>query len=141
PVLFHTAMLVDEVGRVRFGVHRGQPLDDSPAEAFGGAIETLAQPLNRDGLTYDVRSGIAETRWGLAIVAVGTVVPFSKDFLPRPSRSRLLVLSRVFDADLVARLRDDYLINDLRLVPVQTEYAHSLPIRDVTGKPVAALAW
>ncbi len=141
PVLFDTAMLVDEVGRVRFGVHRGQPLDDSPAEVFGGAIETLAQPLNRDGLTYDVRSGIAETRWGLAIVAVGTVVPFSKDFLPRPSRSRLLVLSRVFDADLVARLRDDYLINDLRLVSVQTDYAHSLPIRDVSGKPVAALAW
>lgn len=140
-VLFDAAMLVDEIGRVRYAVRKGEPITESPAEAFGPAFAALSRPLVRDGTTYDVRSGLLVTKWGLAVVSVGTVVPLSPNFDPPNARSRLLVISRSFDEEVVARLREDYLINDLRLVDVDAGMTHSLPVLDVSGKPVAALAW
>src|SRR5690606_7272638 len=98
-VFFDTAFLVDEVGGVRYAVHKGETLPVSLAEAYGGSFATLSRELIRDGFAYDRRSGVYATKWGLAIVAVGTVVPRGNDFEPRPNRSRLLVLSKVLDAD------------------------------------------
>ena len=139
--LFDAAMLIDEVGRVRYGVRKGEAITESPADAFGPALVSLSRPLVRDGKTYDVRSGLLVTKWGLSVVSVGTIVPLSETFDPGIARSRLLVLARSFDEEIVARLREDYLISDLRLVSLEEATMHSLPVHDVTGQAVAALAW
>ncbi len=140
-VLFDTTMLIDEVGRVRHAVRRGETISETPAEAFGAGFVSLTRPLVRDGVTYDARSGILVTKWGLAIVAVGTVVPLSQDFSPPIGRSRLLVIARTFDEQVVTRLREDFLIDDLKLVEVTASHPYSLPILDISGTPVASLTW
>jgi len=140
-LLFDTAVLLDEVGRVQYAVHRGEPVAGEAGEILGPAVATLIGPLVRDGVTYDVRGGMLETAWGIASAAAGTIVPLSPDFASPPARSRILVLARSFDEDAVARLRDDYLIGDLRLVPADAGLAHSLPINDPAGRAIGALAW
>ena len=132
PVFFDTAFLLDEVGRVRFAVHNGEPVEAAPSDIYGPSLTALTQGLVRDGLTYDARGGVLATKWGLATVAVGTVVPFSKDFAPRPERSRLLILSKAFDGDVVQRLSEDFLIADFRLVDAgrkgRTRHRHHRPV-------------
>lgn len=140
-VFFDTAILIDESGGVRFSVHKGERLDIPPPEIYGSSLTILTRGLTRDGLTYDVRAGVLDTKWGLAIVAVGTVVPFTKSFEPRPARSRLLILSKIFDAGVVSRLGEDFLIPNFRLVEEGASAEHSLDITDPGGKVVGALAW
>jgi diguanylate cyclase (GGDEF)-like protein len=140
-VFFDTAMLVDEVGGVRFAVHKDEALAAPPAELFGPSLTVLTRELVRDGTTYDVKTGVLATTWGLAIVAVGTVVPFTKDLEPRHERSRLLILSKVFDAGVVSRLSEDFLIPDFHLIDVASRGEHTLDIVDPAGTVVGALAW
>jgi diguanylate cyclase (GGDEF)-like protein len=140
-VFFDTAILVDEVGAVRFAVHKGEPLDSPPSEIYGSSLAALNRELTRDGLTYDVRAGVLPTKWGLAIVAVGTVVPFTKSFEPRPERSRILILSKVFDEGVVTRLGEDFLIPNLHLIEMEARGEHTLEVTDTAGKVIGALAW
>ncbi len=140
-LFFDTAVLLDEGDDVLYAVHRGEPVQGAAADLFGSSFATLIRPLVRDGVTYDVRASMMQTKWGIAAVAAGTVVPFSGDFSPMPKDSRVLVLAKTFDAAAVAGLRQDYLIGDLQLVPADAGYAHSLPINDVTGQAIGALAW
>ncbi len=140
-VFFDTAILLDEVGGVRFAVHKGDTLDAPPSEVFGGSLPAMTRDLVRDGLTYDVNTGVLATRWGLAIVAAGAVVPFTKDFEPRPERSRILILGKIFDAAVVSRLSEDFLIPDLHLIGLESRGEHTLDVVDPGGKVVGALAW
>ncbi|HET7717075.1 MAG TPA: EAL domain-containing protein [Bauldia sp.] len=138
---FDTVFLVDEVGRVRYAARNGQPLDATPADFYGPAFPALSKGIVRDGRTYDVRAGILATQGGLATVAVGTVVPFAEDFEGRPERSRLLILSKVFDDAVIQRLAEDFRIPDLHLVDAATKGPHRIEIVDPAGTVVGALAW
>lgn len=140
-VFFDTVMLVDEIGGVRYAVHRGEPITDPPAQIYGPQVAALTRDLVRDGATYDSRSGFLSTRWGLATFVVGTVVPFSADFEPRADRSRTLILSKVFDDTTAARLGEDFSISNLHLVEPDARGDHGIDIRDPSGNVVGALAW
>ncbi|MBN9021562.1 MAG: bifunctional diguanylate cyclase/phosphodiesterase [Rhizobiales bacterium] len=140
-MLFDTAVLIDETGHVRFAVHRGEAVPGDPEAIFGPSFAAMVRPLVLDGVTYDVRSGFLATRWGIAAVSAGSIVPFNKDFKPRPGRSRILVLARVLDPEVVEGLQRDFLIDDLRLVPADAALDHMLPVDDFTGKTIGALAW
>ena len=122
------------MGRVRFGVHNGEPVDDAPSDIYGPSLASLTRGLVRDGVTYDARAGILATKWGLATVAVGSVVPFSKDFAPRPERSRILILSKAFDSSVVKRLSEDFLISEFRIIETGAEGAHTIDVTDPSGK-------
>jgi diguanylate cyclase (GGDEF)-like protein len=140
PVFFDTAMLVDEVGLVRAAYRHGEPIVGTPTDLFGPVIATMIRQLVRDGTTYDVRGGIVASKWGLTVVAAGTIVPFSEDFAPRYERSRVLILAKAFDADMVDRLAEDFSIPGFRLVE-GLGVAHSLPIVDPAGQTIGAVAW
>jgi hypothetical protein len=70
----------------------------------------------------------------------GTVVPITGGE-PRPERSRILILGRVFDDGVVSRLSEDFLIRDFHLIDVASRGEHTLDIVDPAGKVVGALAW
>ncbi|MCB1498482.1 MAG: bifunctional diguanylate cyclase/phosphodiesterase [Bauldia sp.] len=141
PMFFDTVMLVDEVGTLRYGVHRGEPLATLPSEVFGPQLLRLTRELIRDGKTYDYRSGFLSTRWGLVTFVVGTVVPFSPNFEPRAEHSRILILSRVFNSETATRLGDDFSIKDLRLADPAAKGSHGIDITDPDGAVIGALAW
>ncbi|MCB1488222.1 MAG: bifunctional diguanylate cyclase/phosphodiesterase [Bauldia sp.] len=140
-VFFDTFYVIDETGLDVIGYHFGERLDESSASVFGDQLAKLIAPLPRDGKTYAVSTGILKTKWGLAKVAVGPIVPFSKDYEPRPSASRFLLISHSFDQETVASLGEDYLIEDLRLVDPESAGPLSVPVTDPSGNVIAALGW
>ncbi|MCB1494195.1 MAG: bifunctional diguanylate cyclase/phosphodiesterase [Bauldia sp.] len=140
-VFFDSFYLIDESGRDVVGYHFGERLEESSASVYGDQLAKLIASLPRDGKTYAVKTGILQTKWGLAKVAVGPVVPFSEDYSPRPAASRLLLISHAFDGAAVASLGEDYLIEGLRLVDAGAAGPSSVTITDPSGTVLAALDW
>ena len=142
PVFFDTAILIDENGRDLFAYRLGEPLNENASQIYGPqALAALLDGLPRDGTGYGVHTGIVSTRFGLASVAVGPVVPVSADYAPRPAAARFVVVSHLLDRDAVARLGEDYLIDDLHLVDPAVDLPLAVRIHDPTGAVVGALAW
>jgi diguanylate cyclase (GGDEF)-like protein len=142
PVFFDTVILIDENGREIFGYRNGMAMSLPALPIYQPkAIATLLDGLPRDGTTYAVHTGIISTRFGLAAVAVGPVVPASDEYGPRPERSRFILISRRFDDEAIARLGADYLIDRLHLVNADEVPVPAVPITDPAGTVVGRLAW
>ncbi len=141
PVFFDSAFLIDEVGNVKFAVHSGKPVQAAPEDIYGPELAKMIGALVRDGRTYDVKVAILSTEWGPASVAVGTLVPVSPDFKPHLERSRVLVLSKSFDQEVVGRLGEDFQIDGLALVANPAGQAHAISLTDPGGAVVAGLSW
>lgn len=140
-VFFDTFYVIDETGTDLFGYHAGERLAETSAEKYGARLDDMIAALPRDGTAYEVHTGFLETGSGVAVVAVGPIVPFSDDFEPRPTAARLLVVSRVFDQAAVARLGSDFLIDDLQMADPAAAGPLSVLVADPTGRTIGALAW
>ena len=142
PVFFDTAYLLEASGAVVFAYHAGAAVDASADQAFGPALNPLLKALPAMGEPYDGRSGIVRSIWGPMVVSVGFVVPFSET-LPRPASPRILVLAKTLDDAMVKELGQDYLIDDLALVPGPPDAAAetTIPLTDPSGSTIAALTW
>jgi hypothetical protein len=131
-VLFDTVMLVDEVGRVRYAVRRGEPVTESPAGPGPPRLTRIAR-LRRCHLRRPFGHLVTA---GDLVVSVGTVAPFSPDF----SRRWTLAAASAapFDEEVVAHFARTTSINDLR--PPTRADPHSLPVRRF-GQAGSRLAW
>jgi diguanylate cyclase (GGDEF)-like protein len=139
--LFDTFYLIDESGNEALGYRNGEPASATAANAFSPSLASMIAELPKDGTTYDVRTGIVRGVWGLAVVAVGPMVPASADFPNPPQRSRYMVIGKRFDDAAVGRLGEDLLIDRLRLVDPAASEPHKIDITDPNGTVVGALAW
>ena len=142
PLFFDTAVLLDEDGHDLFGYRLGRPLAAPLSELYDqAAFAALLDGLPRDGHTYAAHTGILITRFGLAAVAVGPVVPVGANFSPQPANARFLVIGRPLDHDAIARLGEDYLIDGLQLADPAIDEPRTVHVRDPVGKVVGTLVW
>ncbi len=139
--LFDTIYLIDENGNGLLAYRNGEPVSTTPSDAFGPSLASMIAELPKDGKTYDVQTGIVRGAWGLAAVAVGPVVPASKDFGNPPERSRYLVVGKAFDTAAVERASEDFVIDGLHLVDPAASEPLKIDLVDPNGTVVGALAW
>ena len=131
---FDTVYLLDESGRDVFAYRNGEPLSIASLEAFGPGIQVL---VDESRASSEPETGIAETPWGLAAVAVGPIIP-NTEALPIPRKPRLLIIAKALDTTTLQRLAEDYVIADLRIAgPKQT----GVPLVDPTGSILGTLEW
>lgn len=140
-VFFDSFFVIDEYGRDVVGYHFGDRLSESTADLYGPELAELMEGLPRDGEAYAVHTGILQTQWGLAKVAVGPIVPFSEDYEPRPKTSRFLVVSQILDQAAVADLGTDFQIDGFALTDPASANPRSIAVTDPFGTPVARLEW
>ncbi|MEX0851899.1 MAG: EAL domain-containing protein [Bauldia sp.] len=141
PVFFDTVYLIDEQGRDLFAYRDGESVAIPSAQAFGPVLADMIAELPAESGAYDVRAGLVKTRWGLAVMAVGPVVPFLENFSPPSPEPRYLVLSKAFDAQAVSRLGDDYVIDGLALAEPSVVTDAAIDLTGPDGNTVAALTW
>jgi diguanylate cyclase (GGDEF)-like protein len=134
---FDTVYLLDENQQDVFGFHAGAAADVPSQRVFGPALSTMIAKLRSD-LNYDVQTAIVRTPWGLGALAIGPVVP-NTPAVNTPGRTRLLVISKAFDAAAVHRLAEDYVIPDLRLSG--SEEAGGVALTDPSGDIAGRLHW
>jgi diguanylate cyclase (GGDEF)-like protein len=140
-VFFDTAYVVGEDGEPLFGVRLGERIDLPLEQAFSPAIRTLLDGLASDGRTYEVRTGMVEGAWGIAAIAVGPIVPSSRDFENPPKRSRYLIFSKAFDETALGMLSTEYVLRGLRFAKPGEEPAERVDLVDPSGRAIAALTW
>ena len=138
PVLFDTVYLLEADGTPIFGYREGAALAMSPEEAFGPSMSRLVQ-AGTDATT--ARGALVTGAWGPMVIAIGPVLPFSKE-LPVPQHKRLLVIARTLDETFVHQLAQDYLINGLTLAgPSAADSETAIPLADAAGTTIAAFTW
>ena len=140
PIFFDTVYLVDRNGGVLFAYHNGEASDVPIEQAFSPTIERFVRELPSDGVTYDVRTALVRGVWGLSVIAVGPVVPFTQDFTPRPTAARYLIFGKAFDEAAINRMAEDYLISGLTMTKASGAQTET-PLLDPDGKVLAALSW
>jgi diguanylate cyclase (GGDEF)-like protein len=141
PIFFDTVYLVESDGRDVVAFRHGDPTDISSARAFGPAFARMIAELPTDGRTFEARAGLVRGAWGLALVAVGPVVPVTAD-LPIPGGAiRHLAIAKAFDDDAVRSLGEDYLIEGLSLSGSPTGSANRTQVHDYDGNTIAWLTW
>jgi diguanylate cyclase (GGDEF)-like protein len=141
PVLFDTAYLIDAAGNDILGFRLGEPADTSSIEAFGPSLARMISELPTDARTFDARAGLVSGAFGLALVAVAPVVPFSADVPVTEGEPRFLAIGRVLDADAVHRLGEDYVIDRLTLANPSVGSDNGIGLADYEGNIIAALTW
>ena len=141
PVLFDTFYLVDGDGNALLAYRNGETVRPTPAEAFGPSFTQMLAALPNDGSTYDVQTGIVSGAWGLAVVAVGPVVPISKNYAKAPEQARYLVFGKALDDEAVRQISEDFLIDGLRLIDPMSAETPKLDLTDPSGTAVGAVTW
>lgn len=136
---FDTAYLIDEHGNDAFAFRNGGRAELSSTEAFGPILKEMIAAVPLDGRTYGVRTGMVQTPWGIDKVAVGPVVPDTDDVKDVPSRARVLVLAKTFDAASVTRLGQEFVIDGLHLAG--PDGAGDVAITDPDGTVIGRLGW
>ena len=140
-VFFDTAYVVGENGEPLFGVRLGERIDLPLEQVYGPPIRVLLDGLASDGRTYEVRTGMVEGAWGIAAIAVGPIVPSSRDFEDLPKRARYLIISKAFDETALGMLSTEYVLGGLHFVRPGEEPADRVDLVDPTGQTLAALTW
>ena len=139
PTLFDTAFLLDEEGRDLLAYRNGVKLTEPSAEGLGPALAVLLSGLPRDGKTYAAHAGLLMTKWGLAAVVAGPVVPNTSAFAAPPRRSRTLIIARAMDEAAAKRLGEDFVIDNLRLDENST--GPFVALDDPTGRTIGRVSW
>lgn len=138
-ILFDSAFLIGSEGEDIFGFHAGKAAGMSAAEAFGHSLAGMLARLPSDGKTYDVVTGVVSGALGLSAVAIGPVTPNTLEFENGPTEARFLLLGKSIDDAMLARLGQDYQIENLRLGPANAE--PGLGLVDPDGTVIGRLTW
>ncbi len=139
-ILFDTAYVLDEDGTLLEGTRQGERVQLPVDEAFSPSIEFLLNGLPDDGRTYEAHSGIVSGAWGLALVAVGPIVPSSAELEP-PNRSRYLVISKSLDDAALKLFAEEFVLTGLRFVQPGEQVEDELDLVDPGGQTIARLTW
>ncbi len=132
-ILFDTAYVLDEDGTLLEGTRQGERVQLPVNEAFSPSIEFLLNGLPDDGRMYEAHSGIVLGAWGLALVAVGPIVPSSAELEP-PNRSRYLVISKSLDDAALKAFAEEFVLTGLRFVQPGEQVEDELDLVDPGGK-------
>jgi diguanylate cyclase (GGDEF)-like protein len=137
--LFDTAYLIDADGHDLFAYRKGGAIDLSSRQVFGPILGKMIAAVPNDARTYAVKTGMVLTPWGIDEIAVGPLIPESSELKAVPTRARILVLAKSFDAPAVVRLGEEFVIDGLHLVGPTGN--GQLPIADPAGTVIGRLAW
>jgi len=141
-ILFDAAFILDESDRQLAGFRKGEPAEMDIHQEFGSAIEKLIEKVRRDPKPFDAEAGFLKDGHGdIVAVAVGSILPSTKESSIPPGPTRLLVLAHTLDDAAVARISSDFVLEDLKLHKDAAADSAGLPIVDPLGRAIGALSW
>jgi diguanylate cyclase (GGDEF)-like protein len=140
-VVFDTAFLIDEKDRDLSAYGDGKPLAVGSSSYFGPALKVLLRALRPDTMDYQASSGLVATPRGIAAVAVGSVVPYSRDIALPAGQRRLLLLAKHLTTENIARLRNEFVIPGFDLAADDQNVKFTVPLTDPLGTVIGSLGW
>ncbi len=136
---FNAVYLLDENGAELFGYRDGDIADLTAQDAYGPVLRQMLGRLPLHATTYAVQTGLLQTKWGLAAVAAGPVVPNTENFGELPERARYLVISKDLDDAALTRLGENYVIEGVRFS--HSPSPTSIALTDPTNTVLGYLTW
>jgi diguanylate cyclase (GGDEF)-like protein len=135
--LFDTAYLLDENGEAILAYRKGWRVGEPARTAFGSGLAAALRKLPKDGPLYTHETGLVETKWGLAAVAVGPIVASGAQ--SSNTAVRRLLVAKALDAPALRALGKALAVDGV--VVDGSTGADSIPLVDWSGVMVARLSW
>lgn len=137
---YDTMYIVDARGTAITSFHRGEPFKLSAERFFGGSLTRTLHDLPKDNATFAVVSSLIKTPDGLALMAAAPILPTSDDIkIPTDKAPRYLILATTLTDNILEKLSQQYVVDNLTLTPAVVAGAHNL--KDRWGSAVAAVNW
>lgn len=133
--------IVDAAGKEITAYRKGEKIDMSSKSYFGAALPKLLADLPHDNTNFKVVSSLVQTPFGVAAVAVAPILPYSKELAIPSDRPRYFVIVQDFDEKLVGELGGAFILNKLKVSPIESEQHDGHALMDNWGLPVATVDW
>jgi diguanylate cyclase (GGDEF)-like protein len=140
-VVFDASFLIDENGRDLAAYKDGKAIELSSEAFLGESLAAMLAAFNSESKDYQESSGLVRTPWGIAAVAIGTVVPYSQDVQVPEGQRRLLVFAKHLTPANIERIRNEFVIPGLDLVSDKVDANYAVPLVDPVGKTIGTLGW
>jgi diguanylate cyclase (GGDEF)-like protein len=139
-LVFDTAFLIDENKNDLASYKEGKPLAAASKFFVGPPLQVLMGMLDGKAEAYQSAGGLIKTRDGVAAVAVGLVIPYSKDVKLPEGQKRFLLIAKHLTPANVERLRNEFVIPGLDLNGA-SDIEYSVPLIDPLGATIGSLRW
>ena len=140
-LVFDTAFLIDEKQNDLANYKDGQQIAAASKLFVGPPLQTLMRMLDGEAKAYQSAGGLIRTPHGIAAVAVGLVVPYSKDVNVPEGQKRLLLIAKHLTPANIERLRNEFVIPGLDLFNGASDIEYSVPLIDPLGATIGSLRW
>ncbi len=141
-VNYHLMLLVDRaMPEAVTGYRAGEQFRPNLSTYFKSGLLGLIAPLPSNLVDHASRGALMQTADGIAVVAAAPIVPTSEDVKVEAKEARYLVFARFLNEDVLRQIGDQYVLQDLKLLPLEEAPSGATLLQGFDGQPVAAVAW
>ena len=138
---YDTMYIVDADGKLVVSYSQGEPFT-LPADAyFGNVLKQTLDTLPKDNTTFQVVSTLVNTPSGLAVMAAAPILPTSENIKVPTQHPNVLILARSLTKDILAKMSEQYVVDDLKILPPGEGGGSANLLHDHWGNPIAAATW
>jgi len=138
---YNASFVIERDGTVLAGFRDGVEADFTAAAYLGPALTRAVGDLPDTKLEFETVTTLVQTPDGIAVMAVGPVLPITEGKTVPADHPRYLVLVRTLTAPIVATISRQYIVDDLALMPIAAAPETANLLRDRWGTPIAAATW
>lgn len=139
--IYDVAFIVDGDGKTLVGYEHGKLLAIAARDFLGRGYDELMGKLPDDGRTFGAASAVfAGKTWPIA-AAAGLIMPATDGVKLPQAKPNRLIFGKYTNEKLLAEIAEQYVLDDLGLVPAGSEVSDSVMVRDTTGAAVGKLTW
>ncbi|WP_246191407.1 bifunctional diguanylate cyclase/phosphodiesterase [Aureimonas leprariae] len=138
---YEMAFVVSPEGKTVYAVMNGEP--GAPVDAFATIPTGLRELVARGAVDAEPAVGFLRSGSDAFLVAATAIVLPSADRAALPPSSRsVLIFAKKFDAKFLARIGEEYLLQNLRIVPSATaSLGAAVPLRSLDGADLGFVSW
>lgn len=143
-LFYDASFVVDAEGKTVFASLRNDPANTAKQTVdgyLGKEILAILQVLPKTGREFSHTAATLKSADGMAVLGTGVIVPFSPDKAMPASRLLRLVLVKILDAGILAKLSKQHSLSDLHFTGMPAGRGVGIDMIDAAGKRLATLAW
>lgn len=139
--LYNESFIVNDKGKTLFAYRNGRPLDKSFAEALGPSAPKLFAGLPAQKDAFGTVAALFRNGDDIYAVSAAPLLPTTRALKIPQVNPNYIVFAKLIDADVLASLAKQHVLEGLHFEAAPDESADSLQISDIDDNVIGNLVW